>query len=70
MLLSPNSVASEGVKAEWEALFWEEMNTRKIKVIPLLIEDCEIPTFLKVKKYIDFRQNYLQGMNQLLQDIA
>lgn len=70
VLLSPNSVASEWVKAEWEALFWEEMNTRKIKVIPLLIEDCEIPTFLKVKKYIDFRQNYLKGMNQLLQDIA
>lgn len=70
VLLSPHSVASEWVRAEWEALFWEEMNTRKIKVIPLLIEDCEIPPFLKVKKYIDFREDYAQGLSRLLQDIA
>lgn len=70
VLLSPHSVDSQWVRAEWETLFWDEMNTRKIKVIPLLIEDCEIPPFLKVKKYIDFREDYAQAFSQLLKDIA
>lgn len=54
VLLSPESVESEWVKAEWQALYWEEMQKREIKVIPALIRDCEIPLFLKTKKYADF----------------
>ena len=69
VLLSPHSVESEWVTAEWETMFWEEINSRRTKIIPLLLEDCCIPVFLKAKKYIDFRENYPQSFHDLLMSL-
>lgn len=66
VLMSPDSVASTWVSAEWQTIFWDEVNMSKNKVLPLLIKDCEIPTFLKVKKYADFRTNYDDGLEQII----
>lgn len=66
ILLSNHSVDSNWVRAEWESAIWDENKDRQTRVIPLLIEDCAIPRFLKYKKYIDFRKNYIQGVRDLL----
>lgn len=52
--LSKKSVKSGWVEREWQAKYWEEIEQRQIRVLPLLIEDCNIPTLLKPKKYADF----------------
>jgi TIR domain len=44
VLLSNNSVFSHWVEREWQAKYWNEVETERIKVIPVLIEECEIPT--------------------------
>lgn len=63
--LSKESVKSGWVKHEWQAKYWEEIGQRQIRVLPLLIEDCNIPTLLKPKKYADFRRRYIKGLVDL-----
>ncbi|UHA73505.1 toll/interleukin-1 receptor domain-containing protein [Paenibacillus sp. 481] len=66
VVLSHNSIGSEWVKQEWYTKYWDEIATGKVKVIPLMIEDCEIPELLKTKKYADFRNDYNDGLTDLL----
>ncbi len=69
ILLSTASVDSPWVRAEWESSIWDEYNDKKVKIIPLLIEECSIPRFLKFKKYIDFRKDYSIGLQELLRSM-
>jgi len=69
VLLSPSSIISDWVAAEWEAAYWDEITNQKIKVIPLLIENCDVPPLLKTKKYIDFRENYQHNLDYLLKSL-
>ncbi len=63
--LSKKSVKSGWVEREWQAKYWEDIEQRRIRVLPLLIEDCDIPTLLKPKKYADFRRIYIKGLVDL-----
>ena len=60
VILSRASVASEWVKKEVAIAMESEIRGKKVKVLPLLIENCEIPPFLRDKLYADFRdrKNY------------
>lgn len=51
---------------EWETILWDEINYNKVKIIPIKLEDCEIPKILQTKKYIDFSNDYNIGINQLI----
>lgn len=66
VLLSKHAVASRWVENEWHAKYWEEIEENRIKVLPVLIEDCPIPVLLKTKKYADFRYDYSKGLKDLL----
>jgi hypothetical protein len=70
LVLTPQSVASGWVDREWKTAYWTEIEQRRILVLPVLLEDCEIPTLLKTKKYADFRKNYAIGLAQLVQPIV
>jgi TIR domain len=65
VVLSENSSTSKWVEQEWQTKYWDEINSRKITVIPVLYSSCSIPTLLKTKKYIDFREDYDTGLSQL-----
>lgn len=69
VFLSNNSVNSEWVKREVNIALHEEINGRKIKVLPFLIEDCQIPTFLRDKLYVDFSStnNYNSALSSVLE---
>ena len=56
MILSRNSVASPWVERELEIALAKEIGGKTVGVLPLLIEDCEIPGFLSGKLYPDFRE--------------
>lgn len=66
VLLSKKSTSSHWVEREWQAKFWNEVNVNKVMVIPVLVEDCEIPILLQAKKYADFRTDYTDGLETLL----
>lgn len=66
IVLSPNSVASGWVEREWKAKYWNEIEKNSICVLPVLYQDCDIPTLLKTKKYADFRRNYTIGFHELM----
>ena len=57
VVLSKNSVSSEWCKRELTAGLVRELEERKTIVMPCVIDDCEIPLFLRDKLYADFRSN-------------
>lgn len=69
LFLSKNSVKSNWVTKEWETMLWDEINSGKVKIIPIKLEECEIPKILQSKKYIDFSGNYSEGLFQFIQTI-
>jgi len=64
--LSDNSVNSEWVKKELNQALLQEIADKKVKVLPLKLSDCEIPSLIREKQYADFSSNYRAGLNQLL----
>lgn len=66
-VLSVNSVASRWVKTELEIAHGREINGKKMKVIPAILDNCQIPLFLSGKKYIDMRTG--QRYRRFLLDI-
>ena len=69
LFLSKNSVESNWVTKEWETMLWDEINLGKVKIIPIKLEECEIPKILQSKKYIDFSKSYSDGLFQIIQTI-
>ena len=66
VVLSQNSIKSKWVEREWHAKYWSEIEKNQTIVLPILIEDCDIPELLKTKKYADFRSNYNDGLEDVL----
>lgn len=70
VILSKNSVDSVWVKKEVAIAMTEEIRGKKVKVLPILLEDCEIPPFLTDKIYADFRRTFIDGYRPLLDVLA
>ncbi|UJW86906.1 toll/interleukin-1 receptor domain-containing protein [Devosia sp. SL43] len=56
VILSKSSVDSEWCKRELNAGLVRELEERHTIVMPVVIDDCKIPLFLKDKLYADFRK--------------
>jgi len=70
VVLSRSAVSSQWVENEWQAKYWIEANEKRVTVIPAVIDDCQIPTLLRAKKYVDFRHDYTAGLELLSKSIA
>jgi len=66
ILLSPASIKSEWVKRELNSAIMAQLNGHDVKVIPLLVEDCEIPPTLSAVKYIDVRPGFQAAFIELM----
>lgn len=66
VVLSKTSVRSQWVMKELNAALMKELTERRVVVLPILIEDCDIPTLLSEKVYADFRDDYSSGLDRLL----
>ena len=69
VLLSPNSVKSKWVQLELKTAMNLELCRDVVKVLPILVENCEIPIFIQDKVYADFRteESYANGLRTLLE---
>lgn len=70
VILSKKSVESGWVDREWKIKYWDEIKQNEDLVLPLLLENCEIPVLLKTKKYADFRKNYSVALVELMSSIS
>jgi hypothetical protein len=69
-ILSKNSVESGWVKKEINAGLIRELEERQSLLMPCVIDDCEIPLFLKEKRYADFRSDPDRALNDLDRALA
>ena len=69
LVLSPAAIQSRWVETEWAASYWEEIQCGRVKLIPILYRDCELPSILLGKKYADFRSEYAIGFDGLVQTL-
>jgi hypothetical protein len=65
-VLSKASIGSRWVQAELNATLMEELSGKGVTVLPVLIEDCELPALLKDRVYADFRHDFNAGLQKLL----
>lgn len=65
-LLSQSSVESVWCKKEIAAGMTREMDENHTIIIPVLLDDCKIPFFLKDKRYADFRKDFDGGISSLM----
>lgn len=70
VILSKNSSVSGWVEKEWKTKYWDEIQRKQVLILPILIEECDIPGLLKTKKYADFRESYAVGFAELIQAIG
>jgi hypothetical protein len=69
VILSKASVQSEWVQTELDVAMNQQIEGKKVKVLPFLVEDCKLPGFLRGKLYADFRddRNYSLNISKILQ---
>lgn len=69
VVLSRNSASSDWVQKELRAAQARELRDKNVFVLPIIIDDCEIPLFLMDKLYADFRESYEHGLEVLLKRV-
>ena len=72
VVLTPQSVASEWVKREVDIAMSQEIEGKRLKVLPLMLEECALPGFLQGKVYADFAkpENYDTALAGLLKRLG
>jgi hypothetical protein len=66
MVVSQNSIESSWVKKELNNALVHEIERRKVKVMPIKLDDAQIPDSIIDKAYADFRGSYEDGFKRLL----
>lgn len=66
IILSKSSVGSRWVQEELNAALMQQVARGGTFILPVLIEDCDVPPLLQHRRYADFRSDYEFGLTDLL----
>lgn len=66
VLLTINSINSGWVEKEWQSKIGQEASEKKVAVLPLKADGCDIPQMLQDKLYADISSDYQEGFNKFL----
>lgn len=69
VILSKASVQSEWCKKELKSGLIRELEEKSVIVIPLVLDDCIIPLFLREKMWVDFRKDKDEQLEFLLRSL-
>lgn len=71
-VLSPSSIASAWVQRELDVAMNQEILGRRVKVLPIKYQECELPGFLLGKLYADFtdQANYTLSFKGLVESMG
>jgi TIR domain len=67
--LSKNYVTSHWAMQEFQTMFTRQIERGAITVLPVLLEQCDIPSILAKHRYADIRNDFEFGMTELIQTI-
>jgi hypothetical protein len=72
VILSPRSVVSPWVQREVDVAMNQEIQGRKLKVLPVMYQPCELPGFLLGKFYADFtdESRYAEDFKRFVESIG
>ncbi|NVM75175.1 hypothetical protein FHW83_000955 [Duganella sp. SG902] len=70
LIVSSNSLASKSVMHEFSALALSEISKRELKIIPVLIDQTPVPSYLSSYLYLDISQNIDQGVMTLVDSLV
>lgn len=72
VVLSPNSISSPWVQEELDVAMNQQIRSQRIKVLPVMYQQCEPPGFLLGKKYAKFtdEKDYLPALEQLVNSMG
>ncbi len=70
VVLSKNSVESDWCKREITTALMLELEKKRVVLLPILLEDCEIPLFLRDKYYADFRNSFDDGLSTVFESLS
>ncbi|MEL6438266.1 MAG: toll/interleukin-1 receptor domain-containing protein [Cyanobacteria bacterium J06621_8] len=72
VILSSNSISSPWVQREIDVAMNQEISGKKVKVLPIMYEKCDLPGFLLGKLYVDFTDetNYETALRQLVNGVG
>lgn len=65
VMLSQASCDSNWVQQEFTAALISEIESREVTVLPVKIDDCEIPAALRTKRYANFVSDWESGLREL-----
>lgn len=66
VILSARSVNKPWVKHELQSAFAKKFKDNKFRIIPILVEECDLPLYLSGLLYADFSTKYEEGFNAVL----
>lgn len=66
LALSKSSLVSKWVRVELAMAINKEIKAGKSFILPMMLEDCDLPIYLYDRKWADFRTNYNFGIQGLL----
>lgn len=69
LAVSKNAVGSEWVKKELNSALVQEVEKRAVHILPLKLDDSEMPAAIRDKKYANFSDSYRTGLNEVLDAI-
>lgn len=69
VLLSKTSIESEWCKKELRSGIVRELEEKSVLVIPIILDDCKIPLFLREKLHVDFRKDRDEQLELLLRSL-
>jgi hypothetical protein len=72
VILSPASVVSRWVQKEVDVAMNQEIQGRRVKILPIMYRACEVPGFLIGKKYANFtsEESYFTGLKEITQAVG
>jgi hypothetical protein len=66
IVLSPAAVKSRWVQEELNAALMRQVASVGTFLIPVLVQDCDVPPLLNHRRFADFREDYEAGLEELL----
>lgn len=70
IVLSRAATRSKWCRTELSSALLKELEQKRVFVLPVVIDRCKVPLFLRGKLYADFREDYDTGISNLLRALA
>lgn len=70
IVLTKHSVVSPWVMKELEMAKTRELSEKRTFILGILVEDCNIPSYLENRRYADFRKSDEEGLQSLLERLV